>query len=261
MTTSDNPAIAGIIPTDVLIPRLLLMQGQSDFVQERKAQQGDIVRSDTVEKRGDPDNTVEFIPLSQTPVWFIENKPPKGQRFEFRGKVPRTAMNARDQWQYSADSEGKEVPMGDPRAFGEWRRVQGVEVFALLPKDIDNFQAELDKAAKGETPDLSRALTPVVITFRSTGMSAGKAVVTHFTRAAQFRQKPYNFSLELACFLDSNDDGSFYVFELRGAAPKPIADKYKEAVTYWANLIESKGAELRVDSDESEATTANNTKY
>src|SRR6478736_4784251 len=142
---NTQPQLEGLVPSDIVIPKVLLMQGLSDLVAERKAQLGDIVRSTTAEKLGSPEKTLEFIPLSfPTSQWVIEMKKPGGNKFEYKKMIPRTAANSQLEWNFFADKDGNEVPAGTPGAF-EAKRVQRLSLYALLPQDIEADLTEKKK--------------------------------------------------------------------------------------------------------------------
>ncbi len=223
------------LKSDVLIPRILLMQGTSDFVKERKAQLGDMVRSTTAEKVGDDKSPIEFIPLSLTNTWTLEEK--IGQKFEFRRQIPRrNVVDGSDMNRPEADKQDDALPWEFKFNGTDWRRVKTINCFALLPKDIAAFNAEIEKAAKtGEMPDIEKVLMPVLLSFKSTGYTAGRTLSTHFTKAASFNAKPFGFALPLSCYMDKNDKGSFFVFEV-GKSRKCSPEEFAEA-SKWASVL------------------------
>ena len=241
-----QPQPGGIVPSDVVVPRLLLMQGTSDFVKERKANIGDMVRSTNAEKIGDPDKMLEFIPLSEpVATWVVEKRTVGEQRWNFHAVLPRTAANDTLPWRFNADKDGNLLD-DSVKSTHEWRRVKCLTLYILLPQDIAAFQVEMKKAEAGETPDISKALTPVLLAFRSTSFKAGKEVQTFFTNVKQFRQRAHNYTLKLGCFLDKNDQGTFYVFKVDRDKPTPVPADYKPHVEEWYNIVSS-GASLKVD--------------
>lgn len=247
LATEAPPAPRTTVTADIVVPRLLLMQGTSDFVKDRKAQLGDMVRSVGPVKLGDPEHPVDFIPLTDpVPTWIVETRAVGQQRWTFKRVEPRTAMNDTLPWSFKADKEGKLLP-DDAKSDFEWRRVKCLTGFVILPADIDAFQVELKKSEAGEMPDISKALTPILISFRSTSFKAGKEVSTFFTQVQQFKQKAHNFMLKLGCFLDKNDQGTYYVFSVDRSKPVPVKPEHKESVAYWAELTNTQGASLKVD--------------
>ena len=258
MTLSDAKEIMGIpdqkayamevIPSDVLIPRLLLMQGLSEFVKNRQAQLGDIVKSTTLDAVGGPDKDLTFIPLSFKNSWALGVKPPGASRYKFAGIEKRTAENSDLPWDYFVNADGREVSSNSPGAMAA-KRTKSIEVFALLPTDVDAEAAEKSKAAKGEFPDLTKALTPVQIVFRSTSFNAGQKVVTFFTQARSMKADPSNYQLTLGCFSKENDQGGFYCFDVKGT-PKAASPEHAKVAKLWASILNS--TSVRVDEGDSD---------
>lgn len=245
-TSAPPQAPSGILASDVIIPRMLLQQGTSDFVKERKAQSGDIVRSTDAKFLGGPETQFDFIPLAPpAPTWIKERREKGAQRWEFRGIEPRTAANDTLPWTFNADKDGRLLPEGAASTH-EWKRVKCLSLFALLPQDIEEEAVEMKKADAGEMPDLTKALLPIMITFRSTGFNAGKEVVSFFTQAASFKQKAYRYMLKLSCVLESNDQGSFYVYKVDRTKPTVVKPEYQEKVQYWADIVTTQ-PNLKVD--------------
>lgn len=247
-TSNPNPTAQQILSTDILIPKLLLMQGQSEFVKERKARDGDFVRSTTVETLGGPEQGISFIPLKMTTEWREEER--VGQKFEFRRTIPRTPANEHNPWSFWRNAQGMDFDKPGQLGATEWRRVKVLNCFALLPTDIDAFDAEMAKAAEsGEMPDLTKTVLPLVISFRSTSFNAGKQVATFFAQVEEMRQhvpnvKPYAYTLPLGCKLDKNDQGSFYIFQV--GQPKKLDPKYLAQAERWFNTLNSM-KEVRID--------------
>jgi hypothetical protein len=244
LPATSAPPQTKILASDVVVPRLLLMQGMSDLVNDRKANIGDMVKNSTAEKLGDPEHPIQIIPLAEpTPTWIIEFKRKGDQKWGFKGVEPRNASNADLPWRFEADKDGKPLTPGQTSDF-EWRRVQCLTLYALLPADIEAFMVEEAKAAAGEMPDTSKALTPVLVTFRSTGFKAGKEVSTFFTEVAQFKLQAWKFSISLGCVLDKNDLGTYYVFKVDRKST-PVKKEHLPKVEYWANIVAS--TSLRTD--------------
>jgi hypothetical protein len=226
--------------TDVLLPKILLMQGLSQWVIDRKAQQGDILRSTTAEIIGGPDKPVDFIPLLFTNAWRMEEH--VAGKFEYRGTEPRTAKTEDSPWEFEKNG-------------AKWRRMKVVNVFALLPSDIAAMDAELKKAKEsGEMPDLNKTLLPVLLSFRSTSYNAGKAVVTHFVKAqgmAKYGAKPHGYTLSLGCYGDKNDKGSFSVYDVKQG--RKCSKSEFEAAEAWLDRLSTTSYQVDESDENSEA--------
>jgi hypothetical protein len=238
---------AGILSSDVIIPRLFLMQKTSEFVEEGRANAGDLVKSLGVEKLGDLKTPIEVIPLA-SPVssWTVQKREVGKQRWDFARSEPRHAGNDTLSWNFNADKDGN-IIADNVKSTHEWRRVKTLSCFVILPKDLEAQAAELLKAEQGELPDLSKALTPLLVTFRITSYTAGKELSTFFTQAASFKQEAYKYSLTLGAAREEGDQGSYYIFTLDRSKPKPVKKEYLEKVEMWANIVRS--TNVRVDED------------
>lgn len=190
----------GIDTSDVVIPKLLLMQGQSEYVAEGKAKAGEIVRSTNGEVLGGPGKGVEIIAFMTFKTWVMSEQ--NGGRFDFRGVEPITAdnVNAPLEW----DVGGK-----------LWRRDRSLNFYVLLPSDIGKELTALQKLEKsGELPDPGDALLPCVLSFRRTSYGAGKDLSTHFMKAAAFNRPPAVSKFRLLSKIEKNDKGTFYIFDI-----------------------------------------------
>lgn len=213
-----------ILKSDVVIPKVLLMQGLSELVAEGVAKMGDMVRSTNGELLGDATKPIEVIPLTFKNTWIISEK--IGEKYEFRGIQERNAKNENDPWEFTEN--------GTP-----WKRTKSIDLFALLPADISAESEEIKKFREtGEMPDLGKTLLPVVISFRSTSYSAGRKVVTHFTQAAgmaKFGVKAYGFTLKLACIKDKNDKGVYYVWDIKPGSR--VSKEALERASDWYGVV------------------------
>ena len=230
---ATTPANEAILKTDVILPKLLLMQGLSEFVAQRKAQMGDMVKSTTVEVIGGPDKDISFIPLMHTNEWRMEEM--VGGKYEYRGTEPRTARNETLPWEF--EDKGT-----------KWRRTKVINVYALLPDDIDAEAIEIERAKEdGDGFDLNKVLMPVVISFRSTGYNAGKTVVTHFAKAqsmAQYGAKAYAYSLNLSCAEDKNDKGTYYVFNVDLSKSAKISKEQLKKAQEWHTILTTQNIQV-----------------
>lgn len=234
MATTPQPDSEEILSSNVVIPKLLLMQALSDFVVDGKAVAGEFVRSSTVEKLGAKEAGVDIIPLTFTNTWIIKEK--VGNKYEFRGVEPMTAANQDLPWDFKQNGT-------------DWKRVKSINLYALLPADIKAEQEEMAKAQAGEDADPDKALIPVVISFRSTSFPAGKDVVTHFAKAKKFKLPGYVSTLRVSAHHEKNDQGAYFVMDVKTSGK--TSKDYHETCEYWKKLISA--GKTQVDtSDETE---------
>lgn len=176
---------------DLMIPKILLMQGLSDAVQDKNldVDTGDMINSVTLEKLGDEKNPVEIIPIHIFKTWVVSFKPIKGNKFNYVKTEPMTASNENAALEEEGvDEDGNK---------GTWRRDRTINVYALVAKEL----------AEG-------GALPYVISFRRTSFTAGKKIATHFAKMGMIRQAPAAKSLMLKCTQEQNDLGTFYTYDV-----------------------------------------------
>ncbi len=241
-----------ILQSDFKIPKILLMQGLSEWVADGTAKLGDFVRSSTREIVGSKDSVLEFIPLTFVNLWMLsENTTGDGKEFDFRGYEPRTALNEKAEWDYQKDGVA-------------WRRTKVMNLFALLPSDISRQAAAIEKFKKdGEMPDLEAAVLPVLIQFKSSSFAAAKNVIDLFVKADSLARDMgvdvpvYGRTMKLATEMQKKEKAgktvSFYVYNVTAAGP--TKKEYFEAATRWRQVILSLGQAVNEKVDEADTAT------
>lgn len=207
--------------SDIMIPRLLVMQGLSEFVADEKAQMGDIVNSVSVEVLGGKSKGVRFIPLShfKTVAYY---------RVEKEGEAP--VYDRTEAWsaQKHTNLEWEQVIDGKKYIVN-----QCLNFYVMLEKDMDDPSA-----------------FPYLLTFRRTSYKNGKKLINHFMQMDMMGVEPWFGVLELTSQKQSNDSGTFYVFDVRpvGQSKAEWVDKLRG----WGETL-SKGTHL-IDEEREEKT-------
>lgn len=233
-----------VVASDVLIPRLLLMQGTSPLVTSRKARIGDMVRSTTAEVVGDPEKPFDIVPLKMQNSWISFQRVPGENVPQFRGQEHRGAQR---------DSTGAIVGTNEdlpwefkgPNGEDMFRR-KAITLFALVPSDVAAYQKEIDRAIEaGEAPDLNRTIMPVVLTFQSTSFKhAGKKCASFFNSvrvnaskmAGRMTIAPFQYVLTLRCKEEKKGQNAWFVYDLD--APKPLKDaQVREEAARWSEIL------------------------
>jgi hypothetical protein len=246
--SSSSPPTVGAAPinmqgfdkSDVIIPRILLMQGMSELVSSGEFKMGDLVNMLTNEKLGDLKTPLEIIPVAALHKTVVTSqRQPKKQRFEYVKTQTQTdfllekygpAALAKN----SEDDLMKKTQLEETQEDGMVHRYDKcLSFYVLMASDV----------AKDEA-------FPLVITFRRTSYSAGKQLATHFIKQAMLRQQPYGKVLKLAPKTETNEDGVVYavhqILPGRKATPEEIA-----SAEQWKPFLES--GKVQVQSDEVEA--------
>lgn len=239
----------GPLASDLIIPYLLLSQGSSDAVKERKAQIGDFILSTTKEQFGNPDKPCELIFLGKPQTfWRVDQQVPNSDKWRFLKTVKRNATNEIMEFKYWGDANGEPCDQSTPGALLH-RRFKQFRVFAILPSMIGAEKVEREKALKGELPDISKALTPVIVSLQSTsGYPCGKEIETFNTKAMSFGVPIWRYIASVSCVLEKNDEGTFYCWKLSGTnPPKPVPKDDLAVVQKWAEIVTSRAETLKVD--------------
>jgi hypothetical protein len=179
----DGPELSG---QDIIIPKILAMQGLSDLVTSRKAVMGEFRDNVSGELLGSIDAPIPFIPFYMEKIW-IESMPKEGGKFKFSGITPITRKNEDLPWE-DTDDKGKVL----------LKRDYTMQFYVLLPSDLE------------------QGLTlPYVISFRRTSLRAGKKLATQmYVTNRQMQLPPAGKIMNLLGKIDSNNDGSYVVMDV-----------------------------------------------
>lgn len=219
--------------SNILLPRLLLMQGLSELVSEGKAKLGDVVKNTTGEVIATKDKAVEFIPLFHVENWAISEQ--VGNKFEWRRTEPVTLSNRNADLEYM--NQGT-----------KWRRDRCLDFFVILSSDVAKEKKAREAIAKGEIPDVDSAVFPCYLSFRRTSIAAGKELVKAFATAKHFKIAPSAWTFKLNCKIDKNDKGTYAVFGIEKAGTTP--KEYLPLCKSWYDIITSSAAKVKVHEGE-----------
>ncbi len=196
---------------DIILPKILLMQGLSKFVADEKALMGEFRGSLDANLLGDKATPLEVIPFHVTKTWIIfEND-------EYSKQVPWSPENSDWEWTGEAKVDNRVVKI---------RRDQSLNVYVLLPKEV--------------TEGL---YLPYVVSFRRTSYTAGKKLVTAKEKLKRFGRPLASKAFLLSAKKEENDKGSFYVWDIEQGRDTTIEEM--GAVKPWFDMAQS--SLLKVD--------------
>ena len=220
ITQTESWGNEGVDSSDIMLPKILLMQGLSEAVNEDRASMGDIVNSLTYEKLGDKNTSVEVIPISTFKTWVVSTKEPKGSKFEYDSVLQMDASNVN-------------LPMDETLSDGtEVRRDRTLNFYVLLSSELPQGDA-----------------FPYVVSFRRTSYPAGKKFINHFTKMSMLKASPAAKTLKLSCRIEKNDLGNYFVFDVDSGR---ISTKEEVGAAYeWYKTL-SKGM-FKVDNSDLKA--------
>lgn len=205
--------------SDIIIPKLLLMHGQSVKVLEGEKSQGELVRStdwETLAKRGE---SVEVIPFKINKVWLIvaiENGKKRIVREE-----PWTAANDKLPLEFSENGQSL-------------RRDKAYRFLALLAGD-SSF--------------------PVLLEFQRTSLRAGRIMADHFAKCAMFKKPPATLKFSIGTEFVNGQDHKYFVFTAKPCGASTLEEV--AAAKQWHDLVNSRPESVVVhdetDTDESQS--------
>lgn len=223
-TEEQTFGIEGVDSKDILIPKLLVMQGLSKLVVEDKAQMGDFVDSVNGEILGSArekaPKPVTIIPIKTFKTW-IEYEKIDDKKLEFRGIVPMDETNAN--WPLEEVKDGRDM-----------RRDRCINFYVLLKDKPDDL--------------------PYLMTFKRTSYRAGMKLATHFKKCelAALRGKPVPPAatmFDVTATKTSNDQGTFYVFDV--VQKEATAPEHLKLAWEWFQMFRT--ASVKVDNSDLQA--------
>jgi hypothetical protein len=208
----------GVSASDILLPKILLMQGLSKAVADEKAKAGDMLDSLSGSVIGSKSDSLEILAFNSFKTWIVYEQVPgkgagEGAKLKFIKQEPMTPQN--ESWPLEEMMNGVQV-----------RRDKALNFYCLLTSQV----------AKGE-------FMPYLLSCRRTSYPAGRKLVTHFARLKMFNKPPASRIFELTCKKQENDKGVFYVFDV--AEKRPSTDAEMQAAYQWWKVIQS--TQVRVD--------------
>jgi hypothetical protein len=219
----------------LLIPKILMAQGMSERVKQKKLAEGDIYDSVTGEKLGDEKTPIEIIPISSFKTWTILNKKKGKNKPDFVGIVPMDSSNA-------------DLP----------REVEENDGSTTINNYTLNFNVLLAKELK------EGGALPHVVSFQRTSLKTGKVLANQVTKLGMMKQPAAAQTALLGSQMVTNDQGTFLVFTIqkgRNSAKEEILEAKS-----WYDIL-SKGqfkvddSDLKSDEVEVESDTTDKPKF
>lgn len=208
---------------DLLISKLLLMQGVSQAVNDEKAMAGDLIDSVTLEKLGSGREKeyqeIPIIPLTSNKTWvvyeMIDGQP------DWKEEVPMTPQN--QNWEQEETVDGVLL-----------RRDRSLNFYVLREDQLEDPTA-----------------IPYLISFRRTAYRVGRGLATHFIKCSKANNmikarrargenvayvKPCATIFNLSAKKTSNDTNTWWIPELTKKVTK-LDDKHLAACGAWLKTL------------------------
>lgn len=203
-------SLVNITSQDLLVPKMLPMQGLSQLVAAGQAQMGEIRNSVTGDLIGHIDKPFEIYPFFIRKSWDIHKKQPDGQ-FKYEKNIP-VVENPQDP-NYNAKLDRMGVEEGI-----EVKRVFRYDYFVLLTTDI----------AKGEA-------FPYVLSFKSSSRRNGQKIISEWGRLVDAGKVYFSSKFILIGTRQKNDKGTFIVIDVKRGDPATQVELAKAA--QWVKRI------------------------
>lgn len=201
----------GASSTEVLIPRLWLMQSISDQVKQEKCRAGDIVNSNDGTVLAPRGQRVEIIPFLTFRQWEITRLVPGQKQAKFLRMDPVDPANDKLP---SEDVDHDGAPI---------QRSKVLNFFTMLPSQIEEL--------------------PYLIKFRKSGLRTGKVLSTHFSLCAKHGFPPARRVFSLGSELQTSQDGNdYYVYTITQA--REATKQELEAAYMWYTSLQSNNVKV-----------------
>lgn len=207
---------------DIIIPRILAMQGMSDMVTSGKAKFGDMVENLNEERLGGIDEPFEIVPFKLERMWRITS----GDGKELKDMFPIDSNPVSETYNDNMPYEGVDES-GEPI-----RRYRALRFYVMLPKELENGGA-----------------LPYLIEFKSTSLRAGKKLATQmFTKNRMANLNPAAKTFELSLSKQSNDNGTYSVFDVK--VSRDTTDEEMVAAFKWFKALQGGGVKVKEEDSE-----------
>lgn len=209
---------------DVVVPKILLMQGLSVAVSEDKAKMGEFRDSLSNVLMAGIAEEFECIPFYLEKAWDIMLEDEEGD-YKWDRTIPVVENPAspdyNDNWKYESEVGGIKQ-----------KNVRRFNFYVLLPSEV----------AKGDA-------IPYVISFKSKGFKEGKKLFTQmYLRNVRSGMPPAAFHIKMRSSKEKNEKGIFYVPQFT-LADKTTDEELSECLN-WIKLIR-KGS-VKVDESDNQ---------
>lgn len=202
--------------SDIVIPKILAMQGLSKLVIDGKARFGDLVDSLSGEVISDIEKGVEFIPFHVEKVWIISKW--NGSKFEFERYEDVNADNENKPWEEDIQE-------------GKFKNEKTFNFYCIRPDDMS---------------------LPVIVSLKGTSVKTGKELMTqmYVKNRAEGKVPPAKV-MKLTGIKQTNDKGTFVV--LKTAVVRDSSTEEINKCLEWFRLVSS--GKTKADDSEAQETS------
>lgn len=212
---------------DIIVPKILLMHGQSKLVLKGEQQVGTLIKSTDQAILAKKGEAVRVIPFSMVKTW--RNSEIVNGQAEWRGEEPWTPANTDMPWEY----EEKDAKTG---AMKKMRRDKAYNFYCILAAD----------AKKGFA-------MPVRLQFARTSRKAGNLVADYFSQCKAQGKPPATLAWDIGSEFIEGDKQKYFVFTAKQAANTTL-EEMTVCKQWWEIITKQKARIKDHDIDDSETT-------
>lgn len=206
-------------PSDIIIPKLLLMHGSSKLVMKGKAKQGDLMISTTQKIVGDHEKAVSVVPFHMWKTYVISKK--VDGKYQYAREDEYDPAETEPPWEFS-DEEGN-----------QFKREFAYNFYCLLQNEQN--------------------LAPTRLQFKSTSRRAGRMIANHFAACRAQKIPPVTKAWDIGSEFVEGDKNSWQAFTATQNG-HPVSEKQMREAKKWYLTVT--GEAQRVVHDEENAETA-----
>lgn len=200
---------------DIVIPKILCMQGLSELVTEDKAKMGDLVDSLTSEVIGNCTEGVEIIPFHMEKIIIVSKHDGSDYQFDHIE---------------SSTPENENLPYEQETPDGKFKNEHCMNFYCLRPEDMS---------------------LPYIVSFKGMSRKSGKILATQmFVKNAAAGKIPPAFAMKLEGTKTKNDKGTFMVLKT-----SPVRESNQEEISSafaWYKTVNQGGVKVHEDAPKKE---------
>lgn len=213
---ADIAADFHVDKSDILIPKILLMQPSSDMVNEEKASLGDFRNSVTGAKVGSIAEPFSFIPFMYKKTWDIVN------------------ADDNNTWVRSEpfNPEDENLPWEFVENAVNMKRIKRLDFYGFEPKSLEQGN-----------------ILPMVLSFKSTGYREGMKILTQFQINVSTKRLPWSHVYSIAGSKLKNEKNQTYCVPKVDIAGETNEENLKLCYEWYKNM---KTLSVRVDESDNQ---------
>ena len=216
--------------SDMVVPKILPMQGLSKLVVERKAMIGEFRDSLSGKLVGSIDKPFEFIPFHLVKVWDVQEQQADGS-YKYSKTIPLVEDIMSKDYNDNLPWEGEGISADGKKV--KVKNIRRMNYFVLLPDEIADGSA-----------------MPYILSFKSTSLKEGKKLFTSmYVRLAKAGLPPAAFTVALGGVMTTNPKGTFVVPQINQGR-KTTPEELTECLN-WLKLVRGN---KNIKVDESDVT-------